>query len=732
MPTITHSILHTIAAADDFLPLDSLRFGGVHYLTGQTDLYQDDENAWAYDDGGHWIGPAPLATVPVNLRVDGATPEVWNYNNFDVIHRAVRGSGVPAGEMELTLKWDIPYYATIGSSTAGWRYVLQSLADGSVVQSGTVQAGAVTLSGVADGNYLALVRLDTFEPPFLLPDGYVRSSQYQYGASYSDYWDYTYNVGKLPPAGHAFYALRAALVANNQQQDRSDWTWYLINDSERGGEWSARFVAVDESTFSVESTFIPDSGASLYSITGTTTRAALAVDPLARTGNVLKERSTGTLLLAGQRMTPSGVVTALWEGIPLDPPLEGGNLEWTLLGTNQNVSTGVCECALENHGPTDILEKSDGTLLVLTKCALLKYNADGATIDARLEGFPKGASAPYVSPSGETIEDGFPGGASLREYKDDLYHTTENFNQTSFTDLNGDTRAQFYDVLQITKGVHRFTGPGTRFHGNNDIESWLGKLWGVMQTGGDTASNSLQYIANFNGTDWSQESKLVFAPAIFQWQRLAATPGCGANVLMVFGKKADDETGFMGFADGEMFAQQGFNYRVRRLTLSPNSTGGDAGATGSKVLLAVARASTSSAIDTTQWHIVEIVISGDSTGTQPTVKEPGTGGDEPCEGGVAAVVVRVVPEDGKPIYAIECTSVEPDRRIENYNINNAGIWARSDSTESASDASSFTFQVPYGRRYILPTPAHNYVDVLFFVPYGCEGLDVGPKVLVRN
>ena len=96
------------------------------------------------------------------------------------------------------------------------------------------------------------------------------------------------------------------------------------------------------------------------------------------------------------------------------------------------------------------------------------------------------------------------------------------------------------------------------------------------------------------------------------------------------------------------------------------------------------------------------------------------------------MVVRVTPENGEPIYSIEATSMEPERIIENFNIAHAGIWARSDSTADPNDLSSYTVQVDYAQRRILPTPANNYVDVLFFFPYGCDPVEVNPKVLVRN
>jgi hypothetical protein len=708
MPQLKTEVLHTFPASLNFLPLESLRFNGALLCAGQTGLFEADEAAWAHDDGGQWRGPAPLRAVPKDLRFLEATanlrsPDFWSA--ADEIQR------VPSAT-PLTLLWEVAEAVSIGENqTIGTRVVLQSLAMGATVFDAVTTGSRATIPAQAAGCYLALARIATATPAFRLPPEYSRdNARFQYGENSDDYWDWKSNVGKLPPANHEFYDLRAALLNDGAQTDNPEWADYLISGEVTGGEWSARLIIVGDGDIESAPDFIPACGASLYELSDVNTRAALTFDPMARTGNVLKIHSDGRLLIAGQRMTPTGMVAALWQK---------SGAAYTLLGTNLNPSTGMCECALANHGPTDILETGDGTIFVLTKCSLHRYDPTGVLVSDRLPGTPESTQ-------------GHPGGHSLRQWQKRLFFTSENFGQLGFTDASGNVRAQFYDYLVVQQGDARVKGPGTRFHGSNDLANWMNRLWGVMQDKPQSDETARQFITWYDGLDWSFETTLNFKASAFGWQRLIASAGCaGGNRLLTFGKKTGTEMGICGIGTGRDFAWLEFGYRLRRLTLSL----ADSGEKNSVVM--IGRASDESAIDASAWHVLEtdatLVYSEGEDELFPEIDDlprPDENGEEIGVDFDVLVLRRRV--GSSPIEAIQVLDAGRERVLENYNKTLRGIWCRIDSDAPADDLASYAIPILYSIWEPLPIAALENVDVLFYGPAGMDWESIVPAIFVRN
>lgn len=588
MALIQNTILHTFPAELGFLPLDALRVNHVFLgpglsliCAGQTGLSEQDEKAWNTDEDGRWNGPAPLRAVPRNLSIDGAT---YERIGADDVARLPEGTQVRA-------RWSLTETGGMDTSViAGYELILVNTLTKAVIYSednlaftgAGEKAQIIAPSTTVPGSYLLCARIASTPRAFRLPSGYIRNdSAYKWGTSSTDYWDYTRNVGKLPPAGHIYYSRRAALLDSNTQSDRPEDADYIISDEPAGAEWSARLLIIGDGALQVAADFIPPCGPSLYLLTSVNARTPVVVDPMTRSGNVLRSLTTGTLYFAGQRMTPTGIVTALWEL---------GVAGFSLIGTNLNPSTGACECALSNHGPTEILERPDGGIRVLTKCSKHKLDLTKALPEDRLPGTPSGS-------------DGHPGGHSLRYFSGREYHTTENFGGTTFYDEHGNPRAQFYDYLVIQNGDTNRKGPGTVFHGTNDLCLWMGKLWGVMQDKANSDPDATQYITNLETGDWSLATSMQFPARSYRWQRVKDLQDGERNVLCVWGKRAGSEERLMGIADGRSLDTASFPWAIRRASVSPTAEDGK-----SAVLMparAVTGTGAAAAIDTTAWHLVE-------------------------------------------------------------------------------------------------------------------------------
>lgn len=710
MSIVSESIRHTLPASTGFLPLDALRWRASDaapfrlFLVGQSGLFAEDEQAWAHDDGGQWRGPAPCRAVPENLRVENSLESFMV--GADEILRVAGGQGEVWARCELQ--------EAGGVSGGIIEFVLQNASTGLEIArfySPFVPARA-SLTSLADGAYLLLARLQGASAIFRLPDEYARNdSLYKWGENKDDYWDYSVNVGRLPLAGHEFFARRAALLDSNAQNDVPAWADYIIanSDDERGGEWSARGFVVGNGPWAPMASLIPASGPALFEISGLNARTALGFDPFCRTLNVLKKRDSGELLMAGQRMTPSGLNAALWF-------YDGQN--GALLGHNENPSTGMCECALANHGPTSIVESGDGPIYVLTKCSLHIYDAGAPRIAERLPGVPASTH-------------GHPGGHSLVEIEGRQFFTSENFGATDWTDERGETRAQFYDFLSIQQGARRAQGPGTVFHGTGDLTAFFGRLWGVMQDKPHSEIDARQFISWFDGGDWSFETSLIYPAKFFRWQRLCGVEGLPdfagkeRQILLAFGKTAASEQGIIGGGDGRNFTWEEWPYRIRRASVSPQESG------DSNSVLIIARATSEAGIDASAWHLLEIVAA------QP---DDGSGGQEDERSdvpeGATVAVVRLRASENRPIHAVQILEAGRERIGERFNREFRALRLRADSSAAPDDWATYDFEARYSRFEPLPRAA-RWVDVLFYLPPASSEMwdgetDIIPVVARRN
>lgn len=586
MSKVNNRLLHTFPLEMGFLPKDALRYADMGLVcVGQTGLNEQDERAWLHDNAGRWHGPAPTRTVPANLRAIGASVERMGRDAADLVHRLPSGS-------RLSVDWEV-MEAGMVTPAKTWRlHISNTLAESVIVDTVTTAQRFDTDGALPDGSYLVACRLALAEQVFKLPaTGYTRNdARFKYGPNPEDYWDFESNLGKLPPVGHASYGKRAEIVAQNLQKDKPEWADFIIGAEPVGGEWSARLVIIGDGALQISPSFLPPWGPVMYSIGGLHARSPLYVDPLARTGDKLRIARNGDLLMAGQRSTPSGLVAALWRWDYLVD-------DWFLLGVNENPSTGMCECALANHGPTEILERPDGSIKVLTKCSKLRYAPEGAVVETRLPGSPESTH-------------GHPGGQSLRLWEGREYHTTESFGETFFTDASGNRREQFYDVLVIEGvGVSK-RGPGTAFHGRDDMALWFGRLWGVMQDKATSDPEATQYITWFDGQDWSFDTLLQYPASAFSWQRLISLESGEQNALVAFGKRAQNEerligVGLGGQSTAQSFTWASFPYAVRSASVSAPEEG------EIKVLVMPGRKATEEAIDST-WHLIETTAKGNT------------------------------------------------------------------------------------------------------------------------
>lgn len=711
MSTLQHTLLHTFPSALKFLPLDALRHGGTLRCAGQHALYEADEKAWKYDTDGAWNGPAPIRSVPSELGIVGAS-EVEA--DPDIIHRIASGT-------EAIAVWglkDAQQLADVGAlgESSAFLLALMDVVTGEISTIQLPAVGALTrhsLGVLSDGKYLLCCRLVTALLKFRLPPNYTRNDAlYKWGDGSEDYWDYVRNVGKLPPAGHELYAKREQVIRDGKDENTPLDADYIIDDEQQGAEWSARKFIVGNGDWS-DSTHIPPCGPSLYEIVDVSTRNALPVELMTRTGNVLRKRSAGTLLLAGQRMSHSGPEAALWE-------YDGS--AWELLATNHNPSNGMCECALSNHGPTDIREMPDGTIYVLTKCSLHRYDPNAPRISERLPGFPA-----------KTM--GHPGGQSLRIQDGKLFWTTESFGAISARTEDNQTRAQFYNYFVEQSGQNQIERPGTRFHGPNALCNWMGKLWAVMQDKPDSDASARQYITWFDGADWSFETTLEYKANGFRWQRLLALENGtgGAHPLLIWGYKTGTEQGLVGYGNGRAFRWMEFPYRIRRASLSTASTG------TRNVALAIGRAADEATLYTNNWYLLE------SNGTleydsDEEPLEPPDDRDQPppredwgdtAGGGPEVVVVRCTAQEGRAISAIQAFESGRANIVRDYNKTTKAIWMRVNSSAAADDYDSYDTPLRYSIWEPLPFPAQT-VDVLYLLPNGTMPTDVVFNVVVRN
>ena len=419
VPLLEHFDFSALA---DLRVMESFAFAGNVYAGVQRGIWFYDEFYWS-ERKGSWAGvlPMPARECVGNLRLVGATRETFGTLN-EPLDRLASGQALLArGEILYHLGRDVPDSAT--------NHRLYSCATGDLIASAGL--GGV-LGVVPDGSYLLWAR--TFGDELL---------------------DTGFGMARL-----------------------------------RDGEWSALRVAVGNSAWSVAPGVCPSPGAALYAkaqgnnlVVVTPDNEAdfrVAFDPLARCvsascvlEHALRTRSgqflvpEGSLLIGGLRASASGPQSALWV-------LHSDGTS-RVLGLQTEFTDGVCECAKTNHHASDVVQAPDGSLFVLSECALFRFDPDAASVYEALQGYPAQSKTPaqWVLSQGAKPEAGDPGGNCLRFPRGEMVHWTE--------DNTGREKSHEFFYNRIVRRVsgRDAIGPGTLWHGTNCAETFLGRFWAI-------------------------------------------------------------------------------------------------------------------------------------------------------------------------------------------------------------------------------------------------------------
>lgn len=545
-PALEYEVLHNFALDAEFRARVAAYHGGYWYVGAQSTCVAADLTAWDFWRFGRWRGPAPLRMVPADLSVSGMTLD----ESIDgaPVARIATGEGI---------------YASCGRNYADGisAYSIESrLYSPTGVLTTSTAAGtafdiqAWPLPEMTPGSWTLWVRFDQVQTELLTEAEYEvltgvdLALEYEYvedGQSY--FWDWRRNLGRLPldPA-HPFYASRRALELAGATLDRPEWAAYINSPTSQTGEWSMLRIQVGAGEWTASLLDQISPGPALYR---KATPGLLAdpmnpvpFDPAARSVSAATIARDGRLLIAGNRASRSGPELALWQ-------YDG--TAWTLLGLNANLSNGLCECALSSHDCGSVLEASDGTFYVLSKCSLHRFHAAGVTLEERLPDYPLATG-------------GHPGGQCLQE-QGALFWLTEYFGATVAAAAG---TAQFYNTLEsLSLQGQRRSGTGTAYHGPNAMTSYRGGLWGVVQDLPFAQEAARQRLAVLSGQAWNQ-SPPDWPAAAYQMQNLESAQG----LLVVCGVERDSELPVAavldpGGADGDgalQFAR--FPFRAERLT----------------------------------------------------------------------------------------------------------------------------------------------------------------------
>ncbi|BCM88697.1 hypothetical protein IAD21_00539 [Abditibacteriota bacterium] len=291
------------------------------------------------------------------------------------------------------------------------------------------------------------------------------------------------------------------------------------------GEWSAVRVRVGAGAWSLMAPICPSPGAALYKKSNNSDEVALTTgndstyrvvfDPLARSVSssckldqgVRKNDGTflipaGTFLLGGLRASRNGPQTALWV-----LHTDGTSV---LRGLQTDLSDGRCECGKTNHNAVEVAQSPDGTLYVLSECALFRFDPDALFINEALVGFPANTLPEPGHPGGNCLR--FPGGAG------EMVHWTEAF-KTDTSNPVSDGTAHYNRMVRRVSG-RDVSGPSTLWHGTNCAEMYLGRFWAVRSDDDETLY--LDWLDNGRWHGYMGMSRDMTATF---WQRLRAANG---------------------------------------------------------------------------------------------------------------------------------------------------------------------------------------------------------------
>jgi hypothetical protein len=544
----------------DVQPKEAFYAHGKWWYGQQCTVWKSDDRAyggpWDFDRFGRWLGGGAILAVPKTLRVVGVTtPGTTVTSGLDPVCHVATGQAMVAS-------CGMHEWAGMPAS-ANLEWKLYKASDGTVADSGvavvttaTVGANTWGIDAQAAGSYLLCAHLQNVTRPYVLPPGYEMDEDYLYVESTVEYgWNPIEDVGR-PPLDplHPLWVLRRSLLESGQTTDPPEYTPYRISSTPQDGEWSflkVRVGAGDGSdSWTVGANVIPNPGAALVKDTAGVL-SDVAFDPMARSVTAYAQTSLGTLI-GGNRATDTGPVMYLGK-LNADGSVD-------LLGLDLNPSNGLCECAKADHSVTRILELSNGTILVLSKCSLHKYDPDADIGDA-LPGIP-------------LATDGQPGGQCIIEVAGKTYHLTEYF--------GGDPDEEalhFYNAMLVQEGQSRVRRAGTVFHGPSSMTKWLGLPYGVTQDKNFGEDGALQRITWWTGKDWSQASGAIYEARTHNWQHMETGGDSDGSYLIVTGRNplSVDEDGEEG-TEGEGgicvvgtqygWQEMNFPYRMRRMTKS--------------------------------------------------------------------------------------------------------------------------------------------------------------------
>ena len=478
---IPHRAHFDFSALPQIRVMESFDHAGTAYTGVQNGLWQYDEHYWS-ERKGAWAGvtPMPAREVVGRLRLAGAAREMFTGAGFvEPLERIESGAPLVAqGETRYRLD-----FFGFGVPPGVVEARLYSCATGQIAAN----AGrGGQLGMVADGAYLLWARTYAGEP-----------------------FETGFGLARI-----------------------------------KDGEWSVLRVMVGNGAWSVAAGVCPSPGAALYAKSAAAPEAVvkpdneaefrLNFDPLARAVSASCElkkplRSNdgqfvapaGALLIGGIRAAASGPQTALWV-LHVDGTAR-------IIALQTDFTDGVCECAKTNHFASDIVQAPDGTLFVLTECALFRFDPDALSIYEALQGYPASSLTPeqFVISEGAVAEPGQPGGNCLRfPSAREMVHWTE--------DLTGRAKSERYFYNRIVRRVsgRDSLGPSTLWHGTNCAEMFLGRLMAVRgeraptandgdDAGGADVTGTL-YLDWITGGQWQgfmgmkRDLKTTF------WQRLRA------------------------------------------------------------------------------------------------------------------------------------------------------------------------------------------------------------------
>jgi hypothetical protein len=549
----------------DVQPKEAFYAHGFWWYGRQSTVWKSDDmqygGPWDFDNYGRWIGGGSVLAVPSGLRVQGQnTPGVVKqpapgfgpgFLPDPVCHIA---AGQPLRASCGLHDWFTMYEDTVG--TLGWQ--LYSAATGALVSSGTAYAYSTevgsnvwTIPAQPAGSYLLCAHLTNVVRPYTLPPGYVMADQYKYeeeGMAYG--WNPIENVGR-PPAdpNHPLWAKRRELLNTNQITDPPQYTPYRSSALPLDGEWSFIKVRIGDGTgtqsWSVAPDVSPNPGWALdrddTESGGPLTLTPIPFDPMVRSVTSFAQTAQG-VLVGGARATDTGPVMYL-SRLHADGTA-------TLLGIDLNPSTGMCECAKADHSVSRILELEDGTILVLSKCSLHRYDLEATSIATALPGVP-------------AVTDGQPGGQCIIEVAQKTYHLTEYFGGDNSNSLH------FYNTLLVQEGRNRVTRAGTVFHGPSSMTKAWGLPYGVTQDKSFHTPDAKQRITWWTGSRWSLDSGAVYEARTHNWQHMETGGDIEGSYLLVTGRNPlSGQDGICVVGTEYAWQEMEFPYRMRRLTKS--------------------------------------------------------------------------------------------------------------------------------------------------------------------